>query len=118
MHAGDATPSDPRVLLEVVALDIDRPDGVPLLRGVDLELHAGEIVALLGGSGAGKSTLVTALHQRGTLQDAGFRVEAQLLECRAGVGIVPQRGALFDHLDVAGYIAANGTLNSATSSTC
>lgn len=101
----DAPAGDPRVLLAARGLEIDRPDGAPLLRGVELELREGEIVALLGGSGAGKSTLVTALHARGALEDAGFRVRAELLERHAGVGIVPQRGALFDHLDVAGNLA-------------
>ena len=96
---------DPRMLLEVRKLEIDRPDGAPLLRDVNLELRQGEIVALLGGSGAGKSTLVTALHDRAALEDAGFVVRAELLERHAGVGIVPQRGALFDHLDVAGNLA-------------
>ncbi|KIG12635.1 ABC transporter ATP-binding protein [Enhygromyxa salina] len=93
------------MLLEARGLDIDRPDGAPLLRNVELELREGEIVALLGGSGAGKSTLVSALHDRAALDAAGFSVRAQLLERHAGVGIVPQRGALFDHLDVAGNLA-------------
>ncbi|PRP95432.1 Arginine transport ATP-binding protein ArtM [Enhygromyxa salina] len=105
MVAPQPSPRDPRILLEARALDIDRPDGAPLLRGVELELREGEIVALLGGSGAGKSTLVTALHDRGALEAAGFSVRAELLGCHAGVGIVPQRGALFDHLDVAGNLA-------------
>lgn len=101
----DSEPLDPRVLLRVRGLAIVRPDGVPLLRDVDLDLREGEIVALLGGSGAGKSTLVAALHDREGLEAAGFEVEARTLDRHAGIGIVPQRGALFDHLDVAGNLA-------------
>lgn len=99
-HGGSAAP-----LLRASGLSILKPGGAPLLTDVDLELRPGEIVCLLGGSGAGKSTLMQALHDAGRLEASGFTVVARSLEAAVPIGIVPQRGALFDHLSVAGNLA-------------
>lgn len=93
------------VLLAVRGLCVDRPDGSPLLVDVAIELRAREVVAVFGASGAGKSTLTTALHDPDSLRERGFAVRMGPCVVATAVGIVPQRGALFDHLNAADNIA-------------
>ncbi|MDB4955831.1 MAG: transporter ATP-binding protein [Myxococcales bacterium] len=86
-------------------LRVALPDGRVLIDGVDLSIGAGEVVVLLGGSGAGKSTFARVLFERDELDAAGFEVVAGQLDLDRGqLGLVPQRGALFDHLDVRGNL--------------
>jgi putative ATP-binding cassette transporter len=47
--------------LTVTGVDLDRPDGHPLMANVNFSLRRGETVLLLGPSGSGKSTLVRAI---------------------------------------------------------
>ena len=91
--------------LAVRGLRVALPDGRVLIDGVDLTIGAGEVVVLLGGSGAGKSTFARVLFERDELEAAGFDIVAAQLDLdREQLGLVPQRGALFDHLDVRGNI--------------
>src|SRR5688572_24358749 len=100
-----ADPAAAPSALAVRGLRVALPDGRILIDGVDLSIGAGEVVVLLGGSGAGKSTFARVLFERDELDLAGFDVAAaQLALDRAQLGLVPQRGALFDHLDVRGNL--------------
>ena len=69
-------------LLNVEGLAV-RYGGVQALQGVDIQVAAGEVVAILGANGAGKTTLVRALS--GLVPKAGGRVTFDGLDLtRAG----------------------------------
>jgi ABC-type sugar transport system ATPase subunit len=94
-------------LLEMRGIEKSFP-GVRALRGVDLELHAGEMVALLGENGAGKSTLIKVLagaHRpdAGVIRIAGREVAIAdpLHARRLGVAVIYQEFTLVPSLTAA-----------------
>lgn len=48
-------------LISAHDLHFSHEDGAPVLRGVDLEIHSGELLCILGANGSGKSTLLRLL---------------------------------------------------------
>jgi iron(III) transport system ATP-binding protein len=82
--------------------------GAPVLEGVELEVPAGSLTAVLGLSGCGKTTLLRVIAgferaERGSVALADTTLDdgrTYLAPEQRGVGYVPQEGALFPHLSV------------------
>jgi ribose transport system ATP-binding protein len=80
---------------------------VRALRGVDMDVHVGEVHALIGENGAGKSTLMKVLsgaHQpdAGTMLLDGqrYRPESPRAGREAGIGMIYQELTIAPHLSV------------------
>jgi ribose transport system ATP-binding protein len=85
--------------------------GVVALNHVDLEVHAGEVVALIGENGAGKSTLMKILggveeRDAGVIRIAGREVQIHSPRGASQLGIefIHQELSVLDNLDVAANI--------------
>lgn len=73
----------------------------PVLHQLDLQIHPGQLVALVGPSGAGKSTLFSLLLRFHTAQQGRVLLDGQDLaglrarDLRQAMALVPQRAAVF-----------------------
>jgi polar amino acid transport system ATP-binding protein len=85
---------------------IKRYGGFQALSGVDLDVHAGEVVCLIGPSGSGKSTLLRCTNGLETIDGGDIEFEGAMLPreeralraVRTRMGMVFQSFELFPHL--------------------
>jgi polar amino acid transport system ATP-binding protein len=84
-----------------------------VLKGIDLQVASGEVVAIIGKSGSGKSTLLRCINGLEVFQHGSLAVQGQPLQhgntaamrtLRQHVGMVFQSFNLFPHLTVAGNV--------------
>lgn len=87
----------------------------PVLKGINLDVSAGQIVGYIGPNGAGKSTTIKILI--GMLPDftgeatvLGMDVKTQSLDIKRRIGYVPENAALYDTLTPLEYLQFIGQL--------
>ena len=85
--------SEPLVHLHDVTVGYDQP----LIEEVDVEIQAGDVIAVLGPSGIGKTTLLRTI--AGLVKPLSGHVELGVAP-RGGVGYIPQRLGLVSNLSV------------------
>jgi polar amino acid transport system ATP-binding protein len=97
--------SKPRLLAKNIKKNFDDRQ---VLKGVDLEVYPGQIVALIGSSGSGKSTMLRCLNLVEELSDGQIWLDGDEIsrpgvdedEVRANIGLVFQSYNLFAHLSI------------------
>ncbi|GEM87315.1 ABC transporter ATP-binding protein [Meiothermus granaticius] len=104
----EPSPSPPRPDAAAIRFErvVKRYDRFEALKGVSLEVTAGQLVALLGPSGCGKTTLLRTVNRlvepsEGTVYLGGRDVRGlDEVELRRGIGYVIQSIGLFPHMTV------------------
>jgi urea ABC transporter ATP-binding protein UrtE len=93
----------------------------PMLRGIDLAIWPGEIVAVIGRNGVGKTTMMRTLIGQlpvwsGSIKFKGTEISSQPPERRArgGIGYVPQGREVFPRMTVEENLSIGEMINGAS----
>ena len=101
----------PEPAIEIVGLRKSFGDN-EVLKGIDLTVHTGEVLCIIGPSGSGKSTLLRSVNRLeeptgGSLRVDGVDIldpDCDIDAVRTKIGMVFQQFNLFPHLDVMGNL--------------
>ena len=103
-------PPSPNPVIEFRGVSF-RVDAAEVLRELNLQVHAGEILALLGRSGSGKTTTLKLVNRLLSPTTGEVRVkdkpntQTDVIQLRRSIGYVIQEVGLFPHFTVARNIA-------------
>lgn len=93
-------------LLKISSVEADIGSSL-ILRGVDLEVKSGEVVALMGRNGVGKTTTLKTITGLLSIRAGAITFDGQQIDrlapdvrARAGIGYVPQGRDIFPHLTI------------------
>lgn len=123
-HTDPATAETPAPTprLSISGITAGYRPGNPIIHDVSADVHAGEIVAIIGANGAGKSTLLKSVSGEVTVTAGNITIDGVAIErdamhvrARRGIGYVPQSSNVFpsltvlENLRMGGYIDPSST---------
>ncbi len=90
-------------VLEIIGVEKSYKAGVKALKGIDIEVEAGDIFAFIGHNGAGKTTAIKCVagildFEEGKIKISGRDVKKEPLQCKAMIAYVP------DNPDIYGFM--------------
>ncbi len=103
--SGTRQPDGTAPLLELNDVSVHY-GAVVALDNVSIEIHRGEVVALMGPNGAGKSTILKAVMAMAPVSSGRIRWRNEILDSptheivKRGISLVPQGRRVFTHLNV------------------
>lgn len=86
-----------------------------VLKGINLEVHQGEIIGYIGTNGAGKSTTIKIIlglidEYRGEVKVFGQDIRSNPIEYKRRIGYVPELAEIYDNLTAREYLTFIGSL--------
>lgn len=86
-----------------------------VLKGIDLQIEAGQVVGYIGPNGAGKSTTIKIIcgmlpDFEGNVEVLGMDIRKQPLEIKQRIGYIPELASIYDSLTPIEYLRFIGKL--------